>query len=150
MLIFVHLILPTQLGNSMKIEVILLDGQQLQANFGSHSIISDQSISAGGTEQYPEPFEYFLASMPLCAGFYIRKFCEQRDISTDGIKITQENFSIDDADHYKKKIAISVQIPEHFPAKYHKALIAAANTCTVKKVIQALPEFEISIAEQDS
>ena len=44
-------------------------------------------------------------------------------------------------------MAISVELPDSFPKKYKKALIASANTCTVKKVIQAMPEFDITIAE---
>jgi len=128
----------------MKIEVNLLEGQQLKASFGEHEIISDQSVTAGGKAEQPEPFDYFLASMPLCAAFYMRKFCQQRDISTDGLKVVQnENLSEDD--HYKKKITLSVTLPDGFPKKYNKAILAAANTCTVKKVIQALPEFDISI-----
>lgn len=136
------------IGAIMKIEVSLLEGQQLKAKFGDHEIISDQSINVGGKEEYPEPFDYFLASMPLCAAFYIRKFCEQRDISTDGISLIQNNENVNDnpEDKYKKRIAIEVCLPESFPQKYRKALIASANTCTVKKVIQAMPEFEISIA----
>jgi ribosomal protein S12 methylthiotransferase accessory factor len=129
----------------MKIEVELLDGQQSKATFGKHSIISDQSINAGGSEQYPEPFDYFLASMPLCAAFYIRKFCEQRDISTEGIKLTQQTQDTDPEDHYKKLITLNISLPDTFPQKYKKAVIAAANTCTVKKVVQAQPEFEINL-----
>jgi ribosomal protein S12 methylthiotransferase accessory factor len=130
----------------MNIEISLLDGQKLQANLGKHQIISDQSISAGGDESYPEPFDYFLASMPLCAGFYIRKFCDSRGISTEGIKLAQEHSTIGE-DKYHKRFAITVTLPEGFPVKYRKALLAAANTCTVKKVIQAMPEFDIQIAD---
>jgi ribosomal protein S12 methylthiotransferase accessory factor len=130
----------------MKIEISLLDGQKLQASFGNHQIISDQSVSVGGEESYPEPFDYFLASMPLCAGFYIRKFCESRGISTEGISLTQEQTTIGE-DKYQKRFAISVTLPEGFPDKYKKAILAAANTCTVKKVIQAVPEFDIQIAQ---
>ena len=131
----------------MKIEVSLLEGQQLQASFGDHQITSDQSVAVGGKAEYPEPFDYFLASMPLCAAFYMRKFCQQRDISTEGLKVIQNNENIDEDDHYKKKMRIEVIIPDDFPKKYRKALLASANTCTVKKVIQAMPEFEIVIAE---
>ena len=130
----------------MKIEIKMLDGQKLQASFGEHQIISDQSVSAGGDNSYPEPFDYFLASMPLCAGFYIRKFCEARGISTEGISLTQEHSTIGE-DKYHKNFAIKVTLPEEFPDKYKKALLAAANTCTVKKVIQAMPDFDIQIAE---
>ena len=129
----------------MKIEVELLEGQQLKASFGDHEIISDQSVNAGGNASHPEPFDYFLASMPLCAAFYMRKFCQQRDISTEGLKVVQNNENIGE-DHYKKHISLSVTLPIGFPDKYKKALLAAANTCTVKKVIQAMPEFDITIA----
>lgn len=131
----------------MKIDIALLDGQKLQANFGKHQIISDQSVSAGGDAAYPEPFDYFLASMPLCAAFYIRKFCEARDISTDGISLSQEHSSVGE-DKYRKAFSINVSLPEDFPEKYKKALLAAANSCTVKKVIQAMPEFSIQIDEE--
>lgn len=130
----------------MEIIVDLLAGQQLKASFGEHEIISDQSVAVGGLAEYPEPFDYFLASMPLCAAFYIRKFCEQRDICTEGIRLTQNNENVAE-DKYKKKFSIRVELPETFPTKYKKALLAAANTCTVKKVVQAIPEFEIAIAE---
>ncbi len=129
----------------MKIEVNLLEGQQLQASFGEYKITSDQSIAVGGTAEHPEPFDYFLASMPLCAVFYMRKFCQQRDINTDGLKVVQNNENICENDHYKKKIILEVTLPEGFPKKYNKAILAAANTCTIKKVIQALPEFDIAI-----
>lgn len=131
----------------MKIDIALLDGQKLQANFGKHQIISDQSVSAGGDAAYPEPFDYFLASMPLCAAFYIRKFCEARDISTDGISLSQEHSTVSE-DKYRKAFSINVSLPEDFPEKYKKALLAAANSCTVKKVIQAMPEFSIQIDEE--
>jgi ribosomal protein S12 methylthiotransferase accessory factor len=130
----------------MKIDIALLDGQKLQASFGKHQIISDQSVSAGGDEAYPEPFDYFLASMPLCAAFYIRKFCEARDISTDGISLSQDHTTVGE-DKYKKEFSIKVTLPESFPEKYKKPLLAAANSCTVKKVIQAMPEFDIQIEE---
>ncbi|MFT6283822.1 MAG: hypothetical protein ACJAXM_000281 [Arenicella sp.] len=32
----------------MNIDITVLEGQKLQANFGKHQIISDQSVSAGG------------------------------------------------------------------------------------------------------
>ncbi|MBL4908684.1 MAG: OsmC family protein [Alteromonadaceae bacterium] len=129
----------------MNVEITMLEGQQLKASFGDHEIISDQSVAAGGKAEYPEPFDYFLASMPLCAAFYIRKFCDSRDISTDGIKISQTNENIDSENKYKKKLSVSIELPESFPKKYHKALLAAANTCTVKRVVQAAPEFEVKI-----
>ncbi|MDQ2042504.1 OsmC family protein [Pseudoalteromonas sp. 20-92] len=127
----------------MEILVSMLEGQKQSAKFGDLEVISDQSIAAGGSAEHPEPFDYFLVSMVLCAGFYARKFCEQRDISTQGMTLTQNNENVDD--NGKKLFAIEINLPEGFPEKYKKALIAAVNTCTVKKVIQAVPEFSVIV-----
>ena len=127
----------------MEISVSLLDGQKQRAKFGSLEVISDQSINAGGGAEHPEPFDYFLVSMVLCAGFYARKFCEQRDISTQGMTLTQNNENVDEEG--KKLFSIEINLPDGFPQKYKKALIAAVNTCTVKKVIQAQPEFSVVV-----
>ncbi|TMO81804.1 hypothetical protein CWC16_01355 [Pseudoalteromonas sp. S3776] len=127
----------------MEISVSLLDGQKQRAKFDSLEVISDQSINAGGGAEHPEPFDYFLVSMVLCAGFYARKFCEQREISTEGMTLTQNNENIDEEG--KKLFSIEINLPDGFPQKYKKALIAAVNTCTVKKVIQAQPEFSVVV-----
>ncbi|KDC50548.1 OsmC family protein [Pseudoalteromonas fuliginea] len=127
----------------MEISVSMLEGQKQSAKFGDLEVISDQSIAAGGSAEHPEPFDYFLVSMVLCAGFYARKFCEQRDISTQGMTLTQNNENVDD--NGKKLFTIEINLPEGFPEKYKKALIAAVNTCTVKKVIQAVPEFSVIV-----
>ena len=131
----------------MKIEVSLLTGQQLKATFAGHEIISDQSIDAGGGAEHPEPFDYFLSSMPLCAAFYMRKFCQQRDIDTTGLSLSQEVITPDEQNPYTKTILMNVSLPNNFPKKYEKAILASANTCTVKKVIQAMPEFEIQVVK---
>jgi len=80
----------------MEISVSMLEGQKQSAKFGDLEVISDQSVNAGGNAEHPEPFDYFLVSMVLCAGFYARKFCEQRDISTQGMTLTQNNENVDD------------------------------------------------------
>ncbi|GEB72735.1 MULTISPECIES: OsmC family protein [Pseudoalteromonas] len=127
----------------MEISVSMLEGQKQSAKFGDLEVISDQSVNAGGSAEHPEPFDYFLVSMVLCAGFYARKFCEQRDISTKGMTLTQNNENVDD--NGKKLFSIEINLPDGFPVKYKKALIAAVNTCTVKKVIQAVPEFSVVV-----
>ena len=130
----------------MKIEVNFQEGQKLEAKFGQFTVVSDQSKTVGGNESMPEPFDYFLASLPLCAGFYVRTFCNKRGIPTDGIKIKQTNTKDTDLP-YKQSIHIIIELPKSFPEKYRNAVIKSAEGCTVKKVIQAVPEFSVEINE---
>ena len=53
----------------MKVE--LLSGQKLQATTDNFTIISDQSTTAGGNEEFPEPFDYFFSEYAtLCCFLY--------------------------------------------------------------------------------
>ena len=128
----------------MHIDVELGEGLKVDARFGEFVVESDQAKNSGGEGSSPEPFDYFLASMALCAGYYVRSFCQKRDIPTTGIRITQED-SRDSENPMQRKISINIELPEEFPTKYRKAVAMAAKGCSVKKVIEQGPEFEVNI-----
>ncbi|MBL6988524.1 MAG: OsmC family protein [Bacteriovoracaceae bacterium] len=128
----------------MKIDVKFLEGQNLEASFKEFKVVSDQSKVVGGQENAPEPFDYFLSSMALCAGFYVRAFCGKRDIATDGIKISQVDTK-DETNKYKRRIEINIELPSNFPDKYRQSVKLAAEQCAVKKAIEAAPEFDVIV-----
>jgi len=129
----------------MKIQIKLLDGVKVEAILNNHTIISDQSIQDGGEGSAPNPFEYFLSSLAMCVGFYVNSFCKKRNINTEGINITQIDTSIDENNYYNRNFKIEIKLPDTFPLKYKDALLKTAQNCTVKKVIQNNPEFNLEI-----
>ena len=129
----------------MEINVKLLDGKKVSAKIADHEITSDQSVADGGEGIGPNPFEYFLSSTAMCVGFYVNNFCKQRNIPNDDIKVIQNDIQVDENNFYKRKFEINVKLPADFPEKYKKALQKTAESCTVKKVIQAVPEFELKL-----
>jgi len=129
----------------MKIEVKLLDGVKVEAKLNNHTILSDQNIQDGGEDKAPNPFEYFTSSLAMCVGFYVNSFCKKRNINTDGIVITQVDDSINEENYYQRKFNIDIKLPDSFPDKYKEALLKTAQNCTVKKVIQNNPEFNLQI-----
>ena len=113
-------------------------GDGVNAQFGKFSVKTDQPPDASA----PSPFDLFLASLGTCAGFYILKFCKQRNIKTDGVSIIQRIHS-DNSGALAGKIEIEVLVPTTFPEKYLKAMVNAAELCTVKKQIERPPKFDI-------
>lgn len=104
-------------------------GMKINAQFKNFTVNTDQAKRAGGDETFPEPFSYFLSSLATCAGFFIRRFCQSRNISTDGIQLRQYN----DWNKEKKlveNIRIKIELPPSFPEKYAPALIRATNECS--------------------
>ncbi len=128
----------------MKVEVQFGEQKTLHAKFNQFQIVSDQSIKMGGGASAPEPFDYFLASMALCAGHYVKEFCSARGIDTEGIVITQHDEK-DPNKPSKRCFNTSIELPDHFPEKYVKALQQTIKLCSVRKAIESQPTFEISV-----
>ena len=124
---------------SSEMTVSFPGGKKVTAHYDGFDIATDQGVDSGGDGTAPEPFDYFLASLATCAGYYVFKFCESRGISTDGVSIHQSW----ERNESKKleRIAIRIQLPPGFPEKYHKAVVRAANTCSVKKTLADPPQI---------
>jgi ribosomal protein S12 methylthiotransferase accessory factor len=125
----------------MEIQVSFPGGKRVNAQAGDFTIKTDQSIAAGGQGSAPEPFTLFLASLATCAGIYVASFCQTRGIPTDEIRLVQ-SFEIDAAG--APTFRIDVQVPESFPAEYRNAVVRAASSCKVKKIIAAAPQFVVT------
>jgi ribosomal protein S12 methylthiotransferase accessory factor len=126
----------------MEMIVTFPGGARVDAQFGPHTIRTDQPAHAGGEDSAPAPFSLFLASIGTCAGIYVLGFCKQRGLPTDGIRIVQR-MEPDSRTGMIGKVELSIQVPPEFPEKYHEALVRAANQCAVKKHLEAPPTFEV-------
>ena len=124
---------------SSEMTVSFPGGKKVTAHYDGFDITSDQAVDSGGEGTAPEPFDYFLASLATCAGYYVLKFCEGRGISTDGVAI-QQSWERNESNKLER-IAIRIQLPPDFPEKYHKAVVRAANTCSVKKTLADPPQI---------
>lgn len=127
----------------MQMEIYFDTGKKVNARFNGIIIKTDQPVEAGGEGSAPAPFDLFLASIGTCAGIYVKSFCDQRGIPTDGIKIIQE-MNYDMTKRMVNKISLDIQLPEGFPEKYRAAVVNAANLCAVKKHLLDAPELEVT------
>ena len=66
-------------------------GARVNAEFGGYTVQTDQPVQGGGEGSAPTPFAMFLSSIGTCAGIYVLGFCNQRGLSTDGIRIVQRS-----------------------------------------------------------
>ena len=113
-------------------------GSRVDAHFGAFSVKTDQPPDASA----PTPFATFLASIGTCAGIYVLGFCQQRGLSTDGIRIIQRMHT-NPFNGMVGKIDLEIQVPPNFPEKYAPALVRTAELCAVKKHFENPPQFEV-------
>lgn len=130
----------------MEIKVNFLDNLRLEAKFDDFTVISDQPIRYKGDGSAPGPFDYFLASSALCAAYFVKVYCKARDISTENIRLSQNNI-VDPDDRYNQILQIQVELPDDISAKDREGILRSIDRCTVKKVVQTGPEFKIETVE---
>jgi putative redox protein len=125
----------------MEMVVDFPGGTKVDAHFSGFTVNSDQPLP-GGENSAPSPFLLFLASLATCAGYYVLSYCQQHQISTEGIRVVQ-SMQTDRATGHLDKVTIEIQVPPTFPEKYYDALVRSAEQCKVKKTIEHPPVFEV-------
>ena len=126
----------------MEIKVNFLDKLRLEAKFDDFTVIADQPIRYKGDGSAPGPFDYFLASSALCAAYFVKLYCNTRNISTENIRLSQNNI-VDPENRYQQIFKIQVELPADISDKDRLGILRSIDRCTVKKVVQAGPEFII-------
>ena len=126
----------------MEIKVNFLDKLRLEAKFDDFTVIADQPIRYKGDGSAPGPFDYFLASSALCAAYFVKLYCDTRNIPTEHIRLSQNNI-VDPENRYQQIFKIQVELPEDISANDRQGILRSIERCTVKKVVQAGPEFVI-------
>lgn len=119
-------------------EITFPGGVAVEAHFDGTTIRTDQPVRHGGGGTAPAPFELFLASIGTCAGFYALRFCQERQIPTDGMSVSMAWERNPDT-KLISDIRIQISLPPGFPEKYRTAVVRAADQCAVKRHLAEAP-----------
>jgi len=123
-------------------EITFEGGKVVTAHTHGHIIKTDQPLDGGGGNTAPAPYDLFLASIGTCAGIYVKSFCDNRNIPTEGIKIIQSQ-EWNQETGLPVNIKLDIKLPADFPEKYIASVIHVADLCKVKKTMANPPKFEI-------
>src|SRR3954470_20326066 len=88
-------------------------GVAVDATFNGHTVHTDQPINSGGTGSAMSPFDLFFASIGTCMGFYAVRFCQERNLSAEGLRLTLEPVREGDGKQVTV-LRIAVELPDAF------------------------------------
>ena len=129
----------------MSIQISFPGGAQVAAKIDDFEVMTDQPVEDGGGGTAPAPYDLFLASIGTCAGIYVLRFCQERNLATEGLVMSLD-IERDMESRKLLKVILDIKMPEDFPAKYHTAVMRAAGLCSVKKALSDPPEFEMTVS----
>ncbi|HTQ46822.1 MAG TPA: OsmC family protein [Polyangiaceae bacterium] len=128
---------------AMDIDVSFPGGKRVDARVGDFVVRTDQPRELGGEGSAVAPFDLFLASLATCAGIYVLGFCQARKLSTEGLAMRLAVAEADPTTKLPTRIRIELRLPESFPEHLRAAVVRAAESCKVKKMIAAQPFIEV-------
>src|SRR5690554_7703840 len=82
----------------------------------------------------------------MCAAYFVKVYCNARDIPTENIRLSQNNI-VDPENRYKQIFKIQVELPEDISDKDRQGILRSIYRCTVKRVVQQVPEFDVERSE---
>ena len=123
-------------------EITFPGGVAVDAHLEGTTIRTDQPEKEGGGGTAPAPFDLFLASIGTCAGYYALRFCQKRQIPSDGLGLSMKWERNPDT-KLIARIRIDMALPPGFPEKYRPAIVRAASQCAVKKQLVEAPGIEV-------
>ncbi len=132
----------------MQIKVNFLENLKLEAKFDDFTVLTDQPIRYKGDGSAPGPFDYFLASTALCAAYFVKVYCIARNIPTKDISLIQNNV-LDPENRYKQSFNMHLHMPDAISDHHKDGILKSIERCTVKRVVQNLPEFNIKVTSGD-
>lgn len=130
------------------IDVTFPGGKRVNARFGPYELATDQPPDLGGDGAQAAPFDLYLASLATCAGVYALGFCQNRGISTEGMRLRQE-VDEDPESHLPTRIRLLLAVPAGFPERYRSAIQRSVEGCKVKKSIAHPPTFSVEVQTGD-
>ena len=130
----------------MEIKVNFLDKLRQEAKFDDFTVIADQPIRYKGDGSAPGPFDYFLASSALCAAYFVKAYCDARNISTESMRLSHNNI-VDPDNRYKQTFKIQIELPADISEKDRQGILRSIDRCSVKRVVQNSPDFIIEEVE---
>lgn len=128
----------------MRMKVSFPGGSRVDAEFDAYRVATDQPVRHGGGGTAPAPFDYFLASLGTCAGYYVLRFLERRGLSTQDASL-ELNAIRDPLNGRIVEIRFSVRLPEDFPEKYETAILKSIDLCAVKQHLEQPPAFRTDV-----
>ena len=126
----------------MEMEILFPGGKKVDSNYKGFVVQTDQPKSEGGDSSAPEPYDLMLSALGTCAGVNVLYFCESRNISTEGIKVSMF-IEKNEKTHLAERADVRIKLPDTFPEKYRAAVKRAADLCAVKRTFSSPPEISV-------
>jgi len=128
----------------MQVKVEQLENAKFFIHARHHTVICDQPVDNGGSDEGMTPPELLLASLGSCAAFYAVQYLKTRNLATGGVEVTV------DAEKLKAparlgNFRIEVHCPVPLTDEQQQAMVRSVHSCLVHNTMMSVPEIAIEL-----
>ena len=128
----------------MKVKVEQIENVQFAIHARHHTVLSDQPMDNGGSDEGMTPPELMLASLGSCAAFYVVQYLKTRNLATRGVAV------IVDAEKLKSparlgNFRIEVDCPVSLTEEQQIGMVRSVHSCLVHNTLMSVPEIAIEL-----
>jgi len=105
---------------------------------GRHTIITDEPEHLGGTDQGPAPHELLAATLASCIATMIAMYAQNRSWDLDETSVEVDY----DPDSVPRHFTIDIHLPTDTTPDRQRRLERVAETCPVRRALEAGFSFE--------
>jgi putative redox protein len=128
-----------------RVEVTYLGGESYAVAARGHALLTDQPVTAGGTDTAMTPTELFVASLSSCVAFYAGRYLARHGLNRGGLHVTANFATATDRPARVGKIKLTIRAPGGIPPSRQAALLAVAAHCTVHNTLRQPPDIAIAL-----
>jgi putative redox protein len=144
----VHAAPPTIPNMTMTATARSIDGglgHEVDVN-GRHTIVTDEPLSLGGTDQGPAPHELLPAMVASCVSTMITVYARARHWEVGEVRVEV----VYDSDVTPRHVEVCVYLPEGLTADQVRRLRKVVDTCPAKRALAAGFTFDEQLVVREA
>jgi uncharacterized OsmC-like protein len=140
--------------NDVRVKLALAEGFRTKIMAGTHALLADEPVKAGGTDEGMSPYELLLSALGACTAMTLKMYIERKQLpitevevllSFDRIHVDDCESCSDDQKAEKKEIQhISrlIYVTGEVSAEQRERLLYIANRCPVHVTLHSDPHVD--------
>lgn len=137
---------PTNAPTTLTVAENGLGRYQQTIAVGSHRLVADEPLTAGGESAGPAPYELLLAALGACTSMTLRMYAERKNLPLAHVHVALSHSKVDQEGTRVDRIVRVITLDGELSDEQRQRLLEIANKCPIYRTLTSHIEIDSRIA----